>query len=78
MLFYQQNVPTELMGRFVSMLAMVFAIGRLVGFKIFERLFSTHNLIYPVIVLVIGMILKMFVHVPFLKLTKKMELTKES
>jgi hypothetical protein len=52
---------------------MFFSFGRLIGFKIYGTLFSGTNLFYPILVLSVGMFLKLCVHIPFLRETKRLE-----
>lgn len=70
--FYQQTVETALLGRFLSVMAMLFAIGRFAGFHLFGFLFDFAELLYPIMILGIGMILKLIVHVPFLTEEKRL------
>ena len=65
--FYQGNIPGKYLGRFGSILIMLFSAGRLLGFKIYGYLFSQEILIIPVIVLGMGMIMKLIAHIPFMK-----------
>lgn len=76
--FYQQNIETAMLGRFISIMAMLFAIGRFVGFYLYGYLFDTTDLLYPVIILGIGMILKLLVHVPFLYEEKRLATRRRS
>lgn len=69
--FYQQTVDTSCLGRFVSVMGMIFAIGRLIGFQMYGGLFDSVDLLYSVIVLGIGMLLKILVHIPFLQEEKR-------
>lgn len=68
--FYQSNVSKIYLGRFGAILIMLFSMGRFIGFRIYGYLFNQNLLIYPVIVLGIGMALKLVVHLPFLKKEK--------
>lgn len=52
-------------------MAMLFAIGRFAGFGLYGFLFDTSDLVYPIIILGIGMILKLLIHIPFLQEDKR-------
>lgn len=69
--FYQQTVDTALLGRFLSVMAMIFAVGRFAGFHMYGILFDSADLVISVIVLGIGMVLKLLMHIPFLREEKK-------
>ncbi|KAB3534000.1 MFS transporter [Alkaliphilus pronyensis] len=73
--FYQGNVPKELLGRFGSILIMLFAVGRFIGFKVFGYLFNKGILLYPILILAIGMVLKLIAHVPFMLKEKQQSIT---
>lgn len=70
--FYQETVPKELLGRFVSVMIMLFSIGHLIGLRMFGMMFERYNLIVPVVVLGVGMLLKLLVHIPFIQQTRKL------
>ncbi|MGC5328565.1 MFS transporter [Brevibacillus sp. SYSU BS000544] len=76
--FYQQTVETAMLGRFLSVMAMLFAIGRFAGFHIFGFLFDFTDLLYPIMILGIGMVLKLIVHVPFLSEEKRLAIERRS
>ncbi len=65
--FYQQTIETAMLGRFVSIMAMLFAVGRLAGFHLYGFLFDSPDLLYPIVALGVGMVLKLLVHIPFLQ-----------
>lgn len=69
--FYQSNISKQLLGRFGATMMLLFALGRFLGFKLFGYLFNGKNLIYPVLVLGLGMTLKLIVHIPFVLVEKK-------
>ncbi|MFD1676434.1 MFS transporter [Alicyclobacillus fodiniaquatilis] len=71
--FYQTTVPKEMYSRFVAGALVMNAIGKLIGYKVFGYLFSLDNLLYAVIALGIGMLLKLLVHVPFVRITNQIE-----
>ncbi|SCZ08440.1 MFS transporter [Alkaliphilus peptidifermentans] len=71
--FYQSNIPNQLLGRFGSILIMLFAAGRFIGFKIYGYLFNQEVFLYPIAVLAIGMILKLIVHIPFMIKERKIQ-----
>lgn len=64
--FYQQTIDTVMLGRFVSVMGMLFAIGRFAGFHLYGKLLDSSPLLYSILVLGLGMVLKLLMHVPFL------------
>lgn len=73
--FYQTSIENRMMGRFFSIMAISFALGRIIGFKLFGYLFDYYqSLNVPMIVLLVGMLLKIIVHIPFMKAEKIREL----
>ncbi|USG64476.1 MFS transporter [Brevibacillus ruminantium] len=70
--FYQQTVDSSMLGRFVSVMAMLFSISRFFGFALYGRLFDSDDLLVPVVILGIGMVLKLLVHLPFLRAEKRL------
>lgn len=73
--FYQENIAIEYLGRFGSILIMLFSIGRLVGFKMFGYFFNHKPIVYPIAILMIGMIMKLIAHIPFMRSQKKIEIS---
>ena len=71
--FYQKVVPRELFGRYGAGMMVLNGLGRLFGFLIFGYLFSLDSLLFAVVFFGIGMALKIVVHIPFMRLTKKLE-----
>lgn len=69
--YYQKELKTEFLGRFCAILLTTFSIGRFLGFRLFGYLFQNKPLHTVVTVLVIGMFLKIIVHLPFLRSTIK-------
>lgn len=65
--FYQSEVPKEYLGRFSSIFVMFIALSRISGMYIYGILFEKQRIIYPVLILAFGMIVKLIVHIPFLK-----------
>lgn len=72
--FYQENIPVKYLGRFGSILIMLFSLGRLIGFKMFGYFFNEKAIIYPVVILMIGMIMKLIAHIPFMRNQKRIEI----
>lgn len=64
--FYQSSIPKEFLGRFGATMMLFFSLGRFLGFKLFGYLFNNENLIYAVIALGVGMLVKLIVHIPFM------------
>jgi len=71
--FYQTTIPGNMLGRYVAVQGLFFSLGRLLGFKLYGYLFDNFNVIVPISVLGIGMLLKVIVHIPFMKETKRIE-----
>lgn len=69
--FYQQTIDPIMLGRFVSVMAMLFAVSRFAGFHLYGKLFDSYPLLYPIVILGVGMVLKLLMHVPFLQEEKK-------
>lgn len=69
--FYQSTLPENFLGRYISLQALFFSLGRLFGYKLFGYLFDQHELIVPIFILGIGMLLKVLVHIPFMRETKR-------
>jgi len=60
--FNQRKIEKQYLGRFYSMLVTFYAVGRLVGLKVYGFLFSTNVLIYATSLAIIGMILKILLN----------------
>ncbi|WHY56133.1 MFS transporter [Peribacillus simplex] len=71
--YYQSKVPRESYGRFIASVIVMNGIGKVAGFKVVGMLFAMDSLIYPVIFLAIGFLLKLAVHIPFMVITKNLE-----
>jgi len=69
--FYQQTIDPIMLGRFVSVMAMLFAVSRFAGFYLYGKLFDSYPLLYPIVILGVGMVLKLLMHFPFLQEEKK-------
>jgi MFS family permease len=68
--FYQTTVPLNLLGRYVAIESLFITIARIIGLKLFGYLFDNYNLFIPIILLIIAIILKVIVHIPFITKTK--------
>lgn len=75
--FYQTIIPQEKLGRYVAIQGLLFSLGRLLGLNVYGYIFDNFDLIVPIIILAIGMILKLVVHIPFLRETKKLEVNNQ-
>lgn len=64
--FYQTTVPLNLLGRYVAIESLFITIARLIGLKLFGYLFDNYTLFVPIVLLIIALILKAFVHIPFI------------
>lgn len=73
--FYQKIIPTEMLGRYLSVSSLLYAIGRLIGFKMYGYLLDHVPLVVSIGVLGCGMLLKMLIHIPFMKQDKKFNAT---
>jgi MFS family permease len=69
--FYLQTVPGEMMGRFISVMTLTFAVGRLLGFQFYGWLLDRQGLVAATWVLAVGMVLKLVVHIPFMRLDRQ-------
>lgn len=67
--FYQNIVPSNLLGRYAAMESLFITIARLIGIKLFGYLFDNYTLLMPVSFLIIAIILKIIVHILFIKET---------
>lgn len=68
--FYQSEVPREYLGRFASLFTMLVSLSRMLGMYIYGILFEEQKLIYPVLLLAVGMVIKLLVHIPFMKVDR--------
>lgn len=64
--FYQTAVPSNLLGRYVAVESLFITIARLIGLKLFGYLFDNYTLLIPISFLIIGIILKVIAHIPFI------------
>ncbi|WP_303973028.1 hypothetical protein, partial [Streptococcus merionis] len=63
--FLQQTISSKTIGKGMSMIMLFNSSGRLIGYILFGYLFS-RNLWLPVVLLLVGMLSKIFIHIPFL------------
>ncbi|MFI2630921.1 MFS transporter [Streptomyces collinus] len=68
--FMHANVPSEMLGKGQSLVMMFNALGRMLGFSLFGLLFD-RSLQAAVVVFVVGMSLKILVHVPFVRADRR-------
>lgn len=68
--FYQSEVPREYLGRFASLFTMLVSLSRMLGMYVYGILFEEQKLIYPVLLLAVGMVIKLLVHIPFMKVDR--------
>lgn len=71
--YYQSKVPRESYGRFIASVIVMNGVGKVAGYMVVGMLFTLESLIYPVIFLAIGFLLKLAVHIPFMVITKNLE-----
>lgn len=75
---YQSKTPVDYLGRFGAMFVTIISLARFLGLKVMGNIFDLNNLFLAVLILVFGMTLKIFVHIPYLKNSKKDELEKNT
>lgn len=68
--FMHSNVPSEMLGKGQSLVMMFNALGRMIGFSLFGLLFD-RSLQAAVVVFVVGMSLKILVHLPFVRADRR-------
>ncbi|QUI25308.1 MFS transporter [Vallitalea pronyensis] len=71
--FYQSEVSSTMLGRFISIMIMTFAVSRLVGMLVYGYLLEKGYLTTALVILFVGMMLKLVVHIPFLKAEKALD-----
>ncbi|MCR8642936.1 MFS transporter [Paenibacillus sp. N1-5-1-14] len=76
--FYQTEVPNEGMGRFFAIMSLSFAIGKVAGLQMYGYLLDHGPFILSLVILTIGLVLKIIVHIPFMKAEKERTLTNSS
>lgn len=64
--FQHETVPSNTLGKSMSIVMMLNAAGRILGLALFGYLFDT-SFIYAIYVFVVGMFLKIVVHIPFMR-----------
>ncbi|MBB6453386.1 MFS family permease [Salirhabdus euzebyi] len=69
--FYQIRVPNHLIGRYSAIMLLIFSFGRFIGFKFFGYVLDQYPLLLTFIILAVGMILKIIVHIPFMRVEQK-------
>ncbi|WP_105614543.1 MFS transporter [Vallitalea okinawensis] len=65
--FYQTEVSQDKLGRFTSILIMTFSLSRIIGMFAYGYLIENDQLLLVFGLLLVGMILKLAVHVPFMR-----------
>ncbi|MGL6119506.1 MAG: MFS transporter [Fusobacteriaceae bacterium] len=68
--FLQKNIPSQYIGKGMSLVMMFNSLGRIIGYSLYGILFGL-PLIFPVSCLLLGMILKILIHFPFMKKEKE-------
>lgn len=71
--FYQMEVSQDKLGRFTSILIMTFSLSRIIGMFIYGYLIEKDQLLMVFGILFVGMMLKLVVHVPFLRHESQIE-----
>lgn len=70
--FYQTEVPENMLGRFISVFIIFVSIARITGMYVFGILFESYPIWIPILILGVGMVLKLIVHIPFLREEKRL------
>lgn len=70
--FYQTEVPEDMLGRFISVFIIFISLARITGMYFYGILFESYPVWIPILILGVGMILKLIVHIPFLKEEKRL------
>ncbi|WP_432664389.1 MFS transporter [Wukongibacter baidiensis] len=65
--FYQTEVPENMLGRFISVFIIFISLSRIIGMYVYGILFESYPVWIPILILGVGMLLKLIVHIPFLK-----------
>lgn len=69
--FLQHTISSKTIGKGMSMIMLFNSSGRLIGYILFGYLFS-RNLWLPILLLLVGMLSKILIHLPFLMHDKKL------
>lgn len=69
--FYQSTVPVPLLGRYFAIQSLGFGVARMLGFQLYGWLLDHQPLIISVLVLGAGMVGKLLVHIPFMRLDRQ-------
>jgi len=70
--FYQSTVSVDMLGRYYAMQALAFGLARMVGFQLYGHLLDHYPLVVSIAVLGAGMIGKLLVHIPFMRIDAAM------
>jgi len=65
--FYQTAVPENMLGRFISVFIIFISFSRIIGMYVYGILFESYPVWISILILGVGMLLKLIVHIPFLK-----------
>lgn len=71
--FYQTHVPKAYLGRYSSLFMMMVSLARIVGVTVFGSVFEAQNITLSIGLLGLGMLLKLLVHIPFVKEEQKLK-----
>lgn len=75
--YYQSEVPKDMLGRFSSIFVMTISASRIAGMLIFGALFEAGRVGWALLLLLVGMVMKILVHIPFVAHEKKMKQLEE-
>lgn len=64
--FYQSEVPQDHLGKFMSIFMICVSLARIIGMYGYGILFENYSIMFPLIILAIGMLLKLITHIPFI------------
>lgn len=68
--FYQKIIPENMLGRYVSVQNVLHSLAGLIGVLMFGYLFDKYSISISVFILFLGMLLKLIIHIPFVRETK--------
>lgn len=68
---YQQVIPQNMIGRYVSISGICKSLASLIGVNLYGYLFDNYSIFVPICLLVIAMLFKCVIHIPFIQKTKR-------
>jgi MFS family permease len=73
--FYQSTVPAVLLGRYFAVQSAAFGVARMLGYPLYGYLLDHQPLIIAILMLGAGMLAKLLVHLPFMRLDRQWRAT---